>query len=261
MARFKLGEIMMDIRGSVRNHVYSVWNGTHYLRTNAEEIGNPKTEKTQDPLRARIDYLSKQWHEGLTDAQRAGWEVFAKAQGSKGLRDKNKGENCIIPQNLGLMSGYNAYLMLNLQGWSVNPLVEAAFYLADAPIGYDGTVITTAVTASYNAGTGAIDITYNIPASYGAWRTGMTNPAAIRVWHKPPGGLHSRIGTTMACPAGSEGAAGAASIPGIVQYGISLANPPGHHIICIDSISSFGLKSAPSAKLHVIVPQPSEPPP
>ena len=46
MARVWLSEVLNDIRGSVKNHVYSVWRGLNYIREKAVSIPNPNRRRS-----------------------------------------------------------------------------------------------------------------------------------------------------------------------------------------------------------------------
>lgn len=249
MAWFKLGEIMTDIRGSVRNHVYSVWKGRHYLRTNAELVGNPQTDPQAD-LRRKMSELSKRWNRDLDDTQRAGWESYAKTQGSKGAGDKDKGGEGIIPQNKGLMSGVNAFCMTNFLIWTVG-----GTEIDDAPMGINPPTIPEKGECEYDPVNKKITVPIIFP-EWGPPREGITPDGKVRVWVQPPKGVHSRIEKTV------TGAPGESIVVEIETYReLDTAQPlcPGKFTIQADAVNSWGLRSGPSAKNEVVLPQPSGP--
>ena len=245
MAWFKLGEIMTDIRGSVRNHVYSVWKGRHVLRTNAELIGNPATHEQAD-LRRHTSRLTKRYHRDLNDTQRAGWESFAKSQGSKSSGDHKKGQQGVIPRNMDLMSGVNAFVMTNYLIWTVG-----GTEIDDAPKGINPPTIPEKGECEYVP----VDKKITVPITFPEWgpaREGVTPDGKVRVWLRGPGVVYGRIEQTV------TGAPGESIVVDIETYReLHTAQPlhPGKFTVQLDAVNSWGLRSGPSAMNHVVIPQ------
>ncbi len=253
MAKIKLGELIMDISGSIRNHVFSKWNGRHYIRTNASYIGNPKTDAQQTTIRKEMSELSKSWNHVLTDVQRAGWESFAKAYGSVRDGQSKKAEPCIIPQNSMLMSGYNAYIMNNmLLRSSGNPYA----LILDAPQGFAGPTMPEMVSVVHDPVAAKLTVTINQPTYFGAYRDTQPAQGFIRVWHKPAVNKHSRLAFTQAVGVDEEGLPLIMTIFNYSEYDTNQPLQPGHNIVQCDMVNLYGLRSGPTTKAHVILPQP-----
>ncbi len=114
MARIILSSILNDIRGSTGSSTFSVWRGIHYMKAKASVVANPNSSKQAD-VRIHLSASVARWFAVLTEAQRNGWEEFAKQLGSASNSDaaQGGGQLSIIPKNRNVMSGFNAYTMTN----------------------------------------------------------------------------------------------------------------------------------------------------
>jgi hypothetical protein len=251
----------MDIRGSVRNHVYGAWNGRHYVRSNAEKVGNPKTLKQNSGIRAPIAQLTKDWQDTLSDIQRAGWESFAKEQGSKVQGDKHKGGTGIIPENHLLMSGYNAFVMCNMLLRSVDPSPSLYPEILNAPAGINPPTPPEITSLDFEEALGAdprrLIVGIRTPFNWGPPRIGCSEYGRIRVWLKPTT-YYPRIQVTQ------DGEPDSPSEVEVSEYRERNENQgiiPGRYSVALDAVNAYGLRSASSALLYVMVPQPIMPAP
>ncbi len=171
MARIWLSEIANDIRGSIKNHTYSIWKGLNYIREKAASISNP-CSFFQQRIRAKTTATSKRWYVTLTQGQRDLWNEYASNLPPK--EGDGGGMLQVIPDNRGVMSGYNAYIMINLLATSANVTGGEAF-IDDAPIGIDAPSAPLGLTGEWNGATCCIDIAWSDPAE-------ALVGSKIRVW-------------------------------------------------------------------------------
>jgi len=241
MARIWLSEVLNDIRGSVKNHTYSVWKGLNYIRQKAVSIMNP-CSTDQMNMRAKITSSSKRWYVTLTQIQRDLWNEYAEAMTPK--EGDGGGTKNLIPDNRGVMSGFNAYVMLNCWAWSAS-ITTLATFIDDAPIGIDAPNAPTALACTWNSETCCVNLTWVDPVD-------ALVGTLIRVWGVSlDGGAHKQL-------------IGAASMPdelfNVCSMKIALGasafirSLPGHYHFQIDAIGPNGQKSPPSNICQVTVP-------
>jgi len=151
MARIKLGPIVSDISGSVKEVIHVPWKRSQYaVKSRAGIYANP-----QSPLQAQIRRFTQDgafaWKNLLTENQRQKWDEYA-----RGLqrRDANAGGiRNLIPQNRGIMSGYHAFLKGWVQVYRCWGLHDAR--LLDSPL--------SVTPPSAVAGLGAVWVPETIP--------------------------------------------------------------------------------------------------
>jgi len=115
MARIKTSAILDDIRGTLGGAVFSIWKeGVQVVRKKAAIICNPRSGD-QQLLRSFLGYLSAQWMDFLGDENRALWEAYALSLRPVGDQDQGGGALNVIPHNRGIMSGFNAFMMIHLR--------------------------------------------------------------------------------------------------------------------------------------------------
>lgn len=117
MARIRLSGLIDDIRGTVSNVVFGAWKaGCQTVRQKSNIRNNPRSLE-QQKIRTFTQFLSGQWFSTLSGAQRTLWNEYAatEAAGRHGGAQYSGGTGNIIPGNTGIMSGFNAFLMINLR--------------------------------------------------------------------------------------------------------------------------------------------------
>lgn len=124
MATIKKGEHIQDIRGGVKNHVYSDWRGKGYLRSKAINPLNPRSF-AQANSRARMPACSTYWSSTLTDEQRAQWNEYAQQENK--LKVKRPSKAFIIPPPKTSGSGFNTFVRNNMLLQSVGILAHNQF--------------------------------------------------------------------------------------------------------------------------------------
>lgn len=238
MARIKLGALISDIRGAIKEQVFSIWKtGVHYVRSKAGIISNPQS-RYQDVIRQAMTVASKEWFDTLTVQQRDNWNEFA-----SGLTPKEGGGGGIlniIPQNRGIMSGFNAYCM----AWAMVErcgLIHPGTF-ADSPLGATPPEAPVLTAVSHLAGTVTID--WDDPDIVEAG-------AEIRIWTRSRQNICHRQMRT--CVALALGTFDNTSFRGANGATILYVNAPGHYLFQLDCIQLNGLKSPPSETREVIV--------
>lgn len=253
MARIILSDILNDIRNAIGAHVYSVWKGVHYIREKAGTISNPRSA-AQESIRARIAAAAKYWYAVLTDEQRALWEEYAKGMGSS--TDSNSvqggGTKNLIPTNRGVMSGFNAFILINGLNYSAG-VAPTGLYIVDAPIGIDPPNAPTNLTGNcYTHSVGDPKKNYVELA----WVDPLTPPdlgaGRIRIWGLSlDGGVHRQI-------LGNEETGKQIFLVDNVRIAqgrtVPIADLPGHYHFQIDFIGTKGQKSPPSNVCQVELP-------
>lgn len=241
MARIWLSELANDIRGSIKNHTYSVWKGLNYIREKAVSIMNP-CSVGQENIRAKTSQCSKRWYDTLTAGQRDLWNEYAEALTPK--EGDGGGTKNLIPDNGGVMSGFNAYVMLNLLAYNAG-IITLATFIDDAPIGVSPPNAVTGLTCEWNATTCCIDITWTDPVD-------ALVGTQIRIWMVSlDGGAHKQRVTVQILGAEAYSICWAR-----IALGASTAirNVPGHYHIQADAVGPNGQKGPPSNICQVTVP-------
>ncbi len=242
MARISLSEILQNIAGSVGEHTYACWKGVNYLRQKAVTISNP-CSILQALTRVTLSGLAKAWHTLLTDAQRAAWNEYASSLKSAGEQvgpNGNGGAGClqVIPDNGGVMSGFNAYVMLNFNAHSINFYAPTGTAFL-APLGIDAPNAPTGLTCGY---------CFDDPNSLIGleWTDPIDAPedSKIRIWLLSlDSGVHRQLVWFVDL---------AVEVFGIVSVRIAqgalvpVSSLPGHYLVQIDCVSPRGQKSPPS---------------
>ena len=241
MARIWLSEILNDIRGSVKNHVYSVWKGLNYIREKAVSISNP-CSVDQMNIRAKTSAASKRWYTTLTEGQRNLWIEFAEAMSPK--EGDGGGTKQIIPDNRGVMSGFNAYVMINVWAFS-GDITAMGTYIDDAPIGIDAPNAPTTFACVWDVPTCCPTFTWVDPAD-------ALVGTRIRLWGVSlDGGAHKQLMTTF--PLEDESGT-ACQIRAALGAIFNVRDLPGHYHFQLDAIGPNGQKSPPSNVCQVTVP-------
>ncbi len=260
MAKIKLGELVMDISGSVRNHVFSKWNGRHYLRTNASYIGNPKT-KVAEGKKKNVSELSKIYNNILTDTERAGWESYAKSLGSVRRGQSNKAEKVPGQLNSMLGTGHSAFMRTNINYMLLSyghPIVPP---IREAPQGFMPPTPPEKTGCTYDVGLGTITIDYKNPLSFGAWKAleAWEHAGNVQIWHQPPNKHARMIEPTFPVDYGEEGNVEQHIVSFYTDRDQQLDLTPGKHKFWLTFINVWGKESGPSAINTVVIPQPTKP--
>jgi len=241
MARIWLSEMLNDIRGSIKNHVYSVWKGLNYIREKAVTIANPNSI-VQANIRAKTTQTSKRWYDILTALQRSLWQEYAEALAPK-AGDAGGTKN-LIPDNGGVMSGYNAYVMLNLLAYSAD-VIDMVTFIDDAPIGITPPNAPTTLACVWHEPTCCINLTWVDPLD-------ALVGTKIRVWAVSlDGGAHKQMRAPVALAAESYPLC---NLRGALGATFNVRDLPGHYHIQVDAVGPNGQKSPPSNICQVTVP-------
>lgn len=248
MARIWLSEIANDIRGSIKNHTYSIWKGLNYLRQKAASISNPCSTHQMN-MRAKTTSTAKRWYTTLTEIQRGLWIEYAEAMAPKA--GDGGGTKNLIPDNRGVMSGFNAYIMLNCLAYSCR-VTNLDTWIDDAPIGIDAPNAPTGLACVHNEGTCCIDLTWTDPL-------GALEGTIIRVWLVSlDGGVHKQLFTYAPL---AEEALSICGVRGALGTQFDIWDMPGHYHFQIDAVGPNGQKSPPSNICQETEPAGCEPAP
>lgn len=241
MARIWLSEIANDIRGSIKNHTYSIWKGLNYIRQKAASITNP-CSADQANIRAKTTQTSKRWYDDLTQGQRDLWAEYAGALTPK--EGDGGGTRQIIPDNRGVMSGFNAYIMLNLLAYSAGVTTLITF-IDDAPVGITPPNAPTVLAAAWDVPTCCITVTWTDPVDAIAG-------TIIRIWTVSlNGGAHKQLVGTVALAAETYALC---AVKGALGASFNVRDLPGNYLVQIDAVGPNGQKSPPSRVGYLAVP-------
>lgn len=239
-----MGPLISDIRGTLDAMVFSCWKGVHYVRELATEISNPCSADQED-VRSRLTLLSRAWYDVLDQGQRDVWEEYAKELGSSTDSESTQGAGIrqVIPDNHSVMSGYNAFIMVN--GWIYSAgILPAEEVLKDAPKGITPPNAPTGLSArcettTATPGVTRVILTWTDPAEPPAFSIGR-----IRVWGMSiDAGVHRQLITTV--PAGDE-TVPIDKVKGALGGEFDIIALPGHYLFQIDAVGGMGQKSPPS---------------
>lgn len=249
MARMVLGPLIESISNSIGATIISSWKGVTYARRKGAMMSNPCSEE-QAKIRTRISAASKRWAGALTPVQRAGWESYAKGIGSASKsKDYDKsGTRVIIPDNRKVMSGFNAYLLLNCLAFSAE--TKAAGQWEDsAPNGISPPNPPTNLTC--------VCCHCRVPPQNMAqliWVAPVDPPAGsrIRIWTMSlDSGVHRQlVSTSILAPWRRL----VEEVTGAHGHTYKIDDLPGHYLFQIDCVSPHGLKSPPSNLCQVEIP-------
>jgi hypothetical protein len=251
MARIILSELVNDIRNAIGTTVYSVWKGVHYIRRKAAQVSNPNSYY-QAHIRARLTACSRRWYDALTDAQRQLWEEFAQQQGSADTSEQSQegGQQRLIPDNRGKMSGINAYVYLNGLTYSAGWAALNQF-LDDAPKNVTPPNAPYSLTAEYVSPPDKITLKCYL------YNSGTVEETTrVRFWGmSTDAGAHKQIVTTQSVvlPPGEEKTCEVDITDVRGALGASIGLPLGHYLFQVDRVSDSGLKSPPSNIAKVTV--------
>lgn len=106
MAKWYPSSLIADIRGKLRNDVYTYYRGTHIIREYNPSPANPQTER-QQLVRGNFSTVASCWW-GLETHIREMWEKYASMSSS--LRT---GIGAFYRHNLRLLDADNPYLTMN----------------------------------------------------------------------------------------------------------------------------------------------------
>jgi hypothetical protein len=192
------------------------------------------------------------WYSTLTEAQRAGWNEFAQQLGSASdKRGPNLGGGGgilqIIPDDGGVMSGYNSFVKTNVVALMTGFLMLSP-PVPNAPLGIDA---PNAPTELY------LFVYCFLPGQpcriYLRWTDPLGAPenSIIRVWTVSlDAGVHRQI---VALVALGDVGVNFTQVKAAQGALINVENLPGHYHFQIDCISPSGLKSPPSNVITVAV--------
>lgn len=176
-ALLKAGPLVSEISGRVANVIFSSNLGGAYARTGVIPL-NPQSE-FQAEVRSVLSYLSKEWSDTLTDAQRTAWEEFSK---------KNKVQNR-LGDSIEL-TGIAMFCRLNANNSLLCP--PGAPVLLDPPSSLNVLPLTKLTVIDAIAATGVVQFdttpgysvqanTFVVVRMSPIMRPGATRPAAVRV--------------------------------------------------------------------------------
>lgn len=235
MARIKLGVILNDIRGSIGEFTYSIWKaGVHVLRSKAAVIANPMSTD-QAAIRCNLANLSKLWYDTLTPEQRAAWSAFALTK--PGMGDRDGGIYTVIKGNNGIMSGMNAYIMVNQWLKSIDQAT-----VNDAPVGLTPPTPPLNVEATWLSPD--LTVTWDIP------QTAKMN-ARGRIWmacHQP--NMHRQL---VAVELTATTTKVITTVKAAQGKDTALADLPGNYVLQMDTVDLDGTKSGPSEAIDVTI--------
>ena len=235
LARFKLGFGMADIRGKIGNYVYSIQKtGVSTIRQVAQAVSNPMSPD-QAAIRCNLARYAKAWNDDLSDAQRAGWATWALTK--PGMGNKDGGILVVIKGNNGIMSGFNAYVMVNQ--WLRSCALAG---VDDAPIGATPPTPPRTVEATWT--------TPNIVVTLLAPQVKKTG-AFSRLWiakHQPD--IHRQL---VVAAVATQLTINVATLKGAQGADVAVIDSPGNYIIQMDTVDPDGTKSGPSNVAEVKV--------
>jgi len=238
MARIKLGPNVTDIRGTVKEVVYSVWKaGVHYIRSKAGIISNPQSAQ-QELIRSLMTLASKAWYDTLTDANRNNWNEFA--AGLEPQEGDAGGILNLIPQNRGIMSGMNAYCMCYTMVRRCAISLPGTFN--NSPLGQTPPSQVTGLAAAWVPND--VVITWTDPET-------VIEDSMIRIWmrsHQPM--AHRQLLACVALAAETHSAEYIRMANGAL---VAFLMAPGRYLVQADCIQPNGLKSPPSGVARVTV--------
>lgn len=229
MARIILSEMLNDIRASVGAHTYSVWRGIHYVRGKAASVANPNST-VQENVRNTVAVYSVRWTSVLTDAQRYGWNEYAQTLGSAAKSEASQGFKNIMPLRRKVMSGYNAYISVN-----ISLLRLGMSGVDDAPLGEDALAPATGLTVTPDGPpTTQWVVTWTDPA-------GITANDYVVLWVKSSKYAHPQL------LAGAAGAVQTVTITNVRgANGANIGLPDDFYSFQLQTFGANGLVSAGS---------------
>lgn len=242
MPRMITSAVVEDVRGSLGGITFSSWKGVGRLQRKTSPPSGPSSEY-QAHLRTVISEVSKRWHNTLTQAQRDGWEDYAKKQGSAAdSKDIDEtGIQNVIPNNRKIMSGYHAFVMNNSTIQAARLSFPVA-YVDDVPVSAPPNPPTNFVCQCRSIG--------GINVIVGTWvdpvgvATPPPNVAFIRPWLVSyDAGVHKQI--LLYVPLGIQGGA-LTNIRIAGGQTTQVGKKPGHYLCQLDCIDIYGQKSPPS---------------
>jgi len=181
---------------------------------------------------------SKRWYDTLDAGQRDNWNEFA--QGLEAQEGDAGGILNIIPQNRGIMSGFNAYAMCYTMVQRCGISIPGSF--DDAPLGQTPPSAPTALAGSWM--TPNVVITWTDPAT-------AIEDSMVRVWLRSHENIaHRQLVKCVALLAETVSILGFNGAQGAF---IAFTNAPGHYLFQADCIQPNGLKSPPSRTIEVVV--------
>lgn len=108
MAKIKLGPVITDISGSIKDTVFTRYCRSSYAtKSKAGVYQNPQSPR-QAEVRTATKAASSMWNDTLTPQQRNNWDTYA--QTIEPQQDVPHSTLNIIPQNRGIMSGFNSFV-------------------------------------------------------------------------------------------------------------------------------------------------------
>jgi hypothetical protein len=240
MAVVTLGNAISKIRGSIGNQVYVGWkSGVTYIRSKASAISNPQSYD-QVAIRSNLAMLSKYWMTTLKQGQRDAWETFAKTK--PGYYPNSGGVRNIIKGNNGIMSGINAFMLINQwirSAGLVGPVQE------DAPIGVVAPTPPTGLAAVWT--TPSIVLTWTKPSV-------EKKGARCRIWlASRTSAVHKQLAASCLADDGTIPLLNAKAAQGA---DLPFLGNPGNFMIQMDTVDPDGTKSQPSMTVDVKVTNP-----
>ena len=179
MAKVKFTGGVAEMTGSIGGLTLQRWkSGVVSARKQSSAIANPHT-LNQGIVRNAMSVYSAEWRNTLTDPQRAAWETYAASKPWSG--SNAGGVNELIKFNNGIMSGFNAYVMVNIANDRIGFAPVTVAPLAITPPSAPLTVAVTCVA-------GTATVTWVAPVT-------AKVDALVTIWTRIEGipGIHKQI--------------------------------------------------------------------
>jgi hypothetical protein len=226
MARIKLGAMITDISGSIKEWVFSTWKGVPYIRCKATTISNPQSTDQAD-IRARVAECSRYWNDNLTQEERNNWETY-----SSSIVIPSSGPGDIIKPAKGPFSGYTAFLRNNILLFVSGQKALGQFWTV-APIGVTGPDAPVDCAAGW--------VMNNLSVS---WTPGFIPGIKVCTWTRSQDAcFHGQVVATTAVGAGISSSP---SVKGKGGVSILLTSVRGKFDAQVQAIDQFGQPSPPS---------------
>jgi hypothetical protein len=229
MARIEYASMIKDIRGSVGNIVYTQWKGLPCARMAPTVFRYPWESVLNAKQRDETAKLVNAWNNNLTTAQRAAWETYAAyLETLTTIYD-------MIPAKKypsGTMSGYNAFLLVNLLSRSIG----FTAIIEDEPSAEEIPIAPTLVDC---VGTSGPPRKITVSYTYDAVPTATT---FVRIWARGKRFAHLLIAKTQDATDETD-----IEITDLNFYkGATLPIPRDIYQVQLDAVNEFGNCSPPS---------------
>jgi len=117
MAKITPSPLVSKISGKIGNMIFSTWKGTQYAKLLPISIHNPGSSD-QAKYRSNLVNLLAGW-KNLSASQKGLWSEYAQFLGSAESETSSVGTRALIKPTGKVMTGMNAYIMVNQRLFSV----------------------------------------------------------------------------------------------------------------------------------------------